>query len=71
MRHAWYAAHLALDWQGDAALYLLWSLTRGLGDDLHLHVLHIRKRLDRQVVDGLPAGNDQYHRAGDNEHALL
>ena len=42
-------AHLALDRQRDRALDLLRRLSRNLGDNQHLHVLHVGKGFDRQL----------------------
>jgi hypothetical protein len=57
--HARHAAHLALDGQRDGALDFFRRLADGLGDDLHLHVLHVGEGFDGDLVDGVEAVAEQ------------
>ena len=50
LRDARHATHLPLDRQRDATLDFFRCLARHLGDDLHLDILDIRKRFDRQIL---------------------
>ena len=69
--HARHAAHLALDGQGHIAFDLFRGQTQTLGDDLHLHILHIGEGFDRQIFPGVPAKDDQHQAGTENEYALL
>jgi len=64
------AAHFPLDRERHRALYFLRRDPRQLRDDLHLHVLHVRKRLDRQVVERAQAEGDERAGQHQHEHAL-
>ena len=44
--------------------------TGGLGDDDHLVVCQIGKRLDREIAEGHDAGHHQHHQRQQNEGAL-
>ena len=47
--------------------HLFRRLARRLRDDLHLHILHVRKGFDRQVLGGLPPGDQQHDRDAEKE----
>ncbi len=65
-----HAAHLALDRQRHGALDFFRRLPRILRDDLHLHVLHVRERLDRQVGQRAVAEDGQRRRQHQHEDPL-
>ncbi len=69
--HARQPAHLALDRQRNGALDLLRRLARKLGDDQHLHVLHVGKGFDRQLLPRVQAGHGDHGRYDDDEDPLL
>ncbi len=42
-----------------------------LGDDLHLHILHIRESFDRHILHRPPTDDDQHQRGCQHKHTLL
>jgi len=68
--HAGHPVHFPLNGQGNTPLHLLRCQALGLGDDIHLHVLHIGKGLNGQVAHRIPAEDHQNYRRRQHEHPL-
>ena len=70
LRHAGSAGHADFNRQRDRPFYLFWCLAAKLRDDLHLHILHIGKCLNRQVTRRAQAKESQGNHGQQHKQAL-
>ena len=68
--HAGRAGHADFNRQRDRTFHFFRCLTTKLRDDLHLHVLHVGKCLNRQIVGRAQAGQHQRAHCQQHEQAL-